>query len=238
MRCFALLTLVGLTLAPAAAAGADAPTVAILYFDYQGKNEEMGLLRKGLAQMLISDLSDSDAYRLVERDRLQDILDELKLNRSRKIDERSANRIGKLLGAQYMVLGGYFDVMGTLRVDARVVEVETGKVLKSAGAHAKPDEFLALEQKLAEELGAILNTRLEAKKAKERRRRPKKKTRSRRKRPKPPKKLGVKTALEYSEALDAKDRGDEETAKKKMKKVLKEQPDFALAQLDLDSMVQ
>ncbi len=108
----------------------------------------MGLLRKGLAQMLISDLSGSDRFQIVERDRLQEILDELKLNETKQIDKGSANRIGKLLGARYMVLGGYFDLMGSLRVDARVVEVETGKVIKSVGGTSLPDEFLDLQQRI------------------------------------------------------------------------------------------
>ena len=45
------------------------PTVAILYFDYTGKDDELAMLRKGLAQMLISDLSALDAVQLVERNR-------------------------------------------------------------------------------------------------------------------------------------------------------------------------
>lgn len=222
----------GLALLPLAAtllgAAPAPPTVAVLYFDYQGKDEQMGLLRKGLAQMLISDLTGPDSYRLVERDRLQDLLTELDLNKSRKIDRKTANRLGKLLGARYMVLGGYFDVLGTLRVDARVVRVETGEVVGSVGANGKPDDFLALEQKLAEDLSAILGEKLTTAKA-SRRRKP---------RAKPPKKLKAKTALRYAKALDAKDKGDAETAKKEMKKVLEEQPDFALAQLDLAALMQ
>src|SRR5688572_16677519 len=67
--------------ATAIAAGAR-PTVAILYFDYGGKNEELGALRKGLAQMMITDLADVQAVTVVERARLNEILDELKLGRS------------------------------------------------------------------------------------------------------------------------------------------------------------
>src|SRR5204862_6227031 len=120
-----------------AARAADKPaekaTVAVLYFDYQGKNEELALLKKGLAQMLISDLSGTDAYVVVERDRLEDVLAELKLGQSKAVDQQTAAKIGKLLGARFMILGGYFDVMGALRIDARVVEVETGKIVRSVG---------------------------------------------------------------------------------------------------------
>lgn len=225
-----LLLLAALTFAaPSVARAATKPTVAILYFDYQGKDDQMGLLKKGLAQMLISDLSGSEAYQIVERDRLQEILDELKLGRSKSIDKKTAAKVGKLLGARYMVLGGYFDVMGMLRIDARVVEVETGKIIKSVGTNGAPDTFMDLEQKLVGELATVLDTQLEVKAAPKRR---KKKTTKR------PKKLPMKTALTYAKALDAKDRGDKKTAKAELKKVVAAQPDFSLAQVDLTQLMQ
>jgi TolB-like protein len=128
------------------------PTVAILYFDYDGSSEEMGFLRKGLTQMLVSDLAGVSEIDIVERVRLQDAIEELELNRTNKIDQSSANRIGKLLGARYLVMGGYFDIAGTLRMDARVVEVETGKIIASMGKHSKAADFMDLEQYLAAEL--------------------------------------------------------------------------------------
>ena len=128
------------------------------------------------------------------------------------------------MGARYLVLGGYLDAFGTLRVDARVVETETGRVLKSVGGNAKPDEFIQLESKLADGLGKILSEQLKA---------PKKTTR----RTKRPKKLKTKTALRYAKALDAKDRGDKETAKKELKKVVKDNPEFQLAQVDLQALM-
>src|SRR5688572_12008201 len=95
--------LIALSLFASSTALAAKPTVAVLYFDYQGKDEQMGMLRKGLAQMLISDLSGSDRFQIVERDRLQEILEELKLVETKHIDKSSAAKIGKLLGARYMV---------------------------------------------------------------------------------------------------------------------------------------
>ena len=203
------------------------PTVAVMYFDYQGKSEEMAVLRKGLAQMLISDLPGGEAYTLVERDRLQDLLEELKLNKGATVDPSTAQRVGKLLGARYLVLGGYLDLLGTLRVDARVVRVETGEVVRSVGVHGKPDDFLELEQRLAAGLAEVLDHELS----------PQGDARGARARPKPPAKLKAKTALRYAKALDAKDKGDTEGAKAGMKAVLEEQPDFALAQLDLGRLM-
>lgn len=210
------------------AGAAPKPTVAVLYFDYSGKDDQLGLLRKGLAQMMISDLSAVDAVQLVERDRLEEILAELKLGQSNKIDPASAAKVGKLLGARYLILGGYFDLKNMLRVDARVVEVETGKVVQSVGATGDADNFLALEQKLVTDIGAILGKQLSL---------PPVKTPPTPK-VKPPAKLARRTAMLYSRALHDIDSGDKAKAKVELEQVVKEQPDFKLAMVDLDKLLQ
>ena len=216
--------------AQAAPAAANAPTVAVLYFDYSGKNEAMLPLQKGLAQMLITDLASDETLRVVERERLQAILDEHKLAQSGKLDGKTAARIGKLLGARHLVLGSYFDVAGSLRVDARLVDVETGAIVKSIGAQGKADEFLELEQKLADGLRAACATLVRDRAAAVR---PAGRTA-----PKPPKHLKTETAVAYGRALLAYDAGDKPTARKLFKNVLQAQPDFELAQRDLDRLIQ
>jgi TolB-like protein len=244
-----LLLALALLIPSIAKAGDQRPTVAVLYFDYSGKDPEMAVLKKGLAQMLISDLSSVDQIRLVERDRLEEILAELKLGQSAKIDPQTAAKVGKLLGARYMVLGGYFDLMQTLRADARVVEVETGKVIQSTGASGKPEDFLTVEQSLSQALAKILAEKTQGL-AKE-----PGKLESPTVKPKipmqkggiegaktaratPPKALSIKTAVKYSKALHAIDKGDKEGARKELQAVVKEQPDFRLATLDMDRLIQ
>ena len=222
------MTILAMTSARVAQAEPAKPTVAVLYFDYSGKDDQMGLLRTGLAQMMISDLSSLDAIQLVERDRLEEILAELKLGQSGKIDAASAAKAGKLLGARYMVLGGYFDIKGALRVDARVVEVETGKVVQSVGASGGADDFLALEQKLVADVGAVLGKQLAIPPAKA----------PAPPRVKPPAKLARHTALIYSRALHEIDTGNKPKAKQTLEQVMKEASDFQLARLDLDKLMQ
>ncbi len=219
------------------------PTIAILYFDYDGSSEEMGFLRKGLTQMLVSDLSEVTEVDIVERVRLQDAVEELELNRTNKIDQSSASRIGKLLGARYLVMGGYFDIAGTLRMDARVVEVETGKVVASLGKHGKAADFIDLEQYLAGELGRVL--RLQATPGKQPQAggtgsgttdKPGDKTRPRRRKPRRPSSLDARQAAAYGRALDAVDRGDQAAAKTILEELVAKKPDFQIAALDLASL--
>jgi TolB-like protein len=232
--------------APVVKPEAQRPTVAILYFDYSGKDESLGVLKKGLAQMVITDLSGLTSVRIVERERLQEILDELKLGASAKIDPTTAAKVGKLLGARFMVMGGYFDLLGSLRVDARVVEVETGRIIRSVGAIGKGDDFLELERKVSVELEKILTSDAITAPPPARTGQvdptppkvvPDPNPNDPRPTPARPKQLRTKTALKWARALDAIDRGNKEEATTTLQEVVAEQPDFALAQGELTRLM-
>ena len=136
-----------LVLTPTGAlAGPD--TLAILYFHNQG-NPELEPLKVGLSQMLISDLKGTGGVAVVERAQLQSILDELQLGHSGVVDPDTAAQVGKLLGARWMLLGSYFELMGTLRIDARLVRVETGEIVHAHGVDGGAQAFMSLEKALA-----------------------------------------------------------------------------------------
>ncbi|MBM4783312.1 MAG: hypothetical protein GQE15_37015 [Archangiaceae bacterium] len=222
-------TLLMLVLLVARLAFADAPTVAILYFDYDGTDGELVPLRKGLAQMLITDLAGRDSYRVVERARLQEVLAELDLGKTQKLDPAAALKVGKLLQAKYMVVGGYFAMGGTLRIDARVFEVESTNTLKGFGATGKSDDFFALEQKVAADADGVLLAAI----AKGAAAPPPK--------PTPPTaiaksgkgKVPLKAVSALSKALQSKDDQDAARAKAQLEEVVKANPDFLLARLEL-----
>jgi len=135
----------------------DAPkAVAVLYFDNTGDDRSMDMLRKGLAQMMISGLVDTPGLKVIERQRLQEVLGELKLNESKFIDKASAQKVGKLLGARMLVMGAYFEMMGTFRIDARVVATETGEIVASKGRSGKKDAFSELITGVTAELRTTL----------------------------------------------------------------------------------
>jgi TolB-like protein len=91
---------------------ADAKRIAILYFDNGSDNAELSRLRKGLADMLISDLSKIKMLNVIERARLEEILKEQKLNNSKEFDASTATKVGKLLGVQYILTGAFFRFNG------------------------------------------------------------------------------------------------------------------------------
>lgn len=204
--------------------------VAVLYFDYQGKDEELLQLRKGLTSMLISDLSNVGAVELVERVDLEKILGELDLQKKRFFDKKTVARVGKGLGAQVLVTGRYFVFRGKLLINAKVMDVERGTV-KGVKSSRPVSEFFEIEQELASKLEALLAGRATQIKSPARGKR-------KRRRARPPKKLKTRTAVRYGRALDALDSGKKKRAKKLLTEVVKEQPDFELANLGLLGLAQ
>lgn len=211
------------------AAAATPPTVAVLYFEIHApKDEGLGVLAKGLAQMLIADLADAPALRLVERDRLEAVLGEQKLQQSKSLDRKTAVRVGKLLGARYLVLGSVVKLGAMVRMNARIVAVETGEIVTAVSQNGADGDFFGIEGGLVEKLRAKLVEGLPPA--------PKQAARPARPKRKRPKKLSTEAARQYAEALDAKDRGKTDEAKAKMQKVVERAPNFELAYLDLQSM--
>jgi len=220
----ARLLAVLLLLSSAAFAGPDAgrPTrVAVLYFDVQSTNPELAVFSKGLAAMMITDLAASP-LQVVERDRLEAILSELKLGETRFADKSKFPKIGALLGADYLVTGTLLKSAGLFTLELKLFSVSTSLVVHTQRAMLKEDDVLDAEQRAVESVLQHLD-KLQVAAAPA---------------AAPVKKSALKlaAAVKYSRALDAKDRKDTATAKALLGEVVKEQPDFKLAQLDLLSL--
>lgn len=147
------------SLSPALQAQDTRPGIAVLPFtnggSYGKDKEDFQALEKGMAAMLISELAQNPAARLVDRDEIKKILDEQNLAKEGAVDAATAARIGKLVGAKYMVMGSFTDFYGKFRVDARLVSVETSEILKVVRGDPKlekRDEVFRLLQSVAENL--------------------------------------------------------------------------------------
>ena len=126
----------------------NARRVAVIYFDNTSQEKNLDKLKKGLAGMLISDLSNVQMIDIVERDRIEEIFKEQNLQRSEKIDQNSIANLGKLLGAEIILTGSYFEMFGSFRIDARFIDVETGEILKSEGVDGQTSNFFKLQKQL------------------------------------------------------------------------------------------
>lgn len=128
--------------------------VAILDFKNNGPNDQQHL-SAGIANMLATTLAGSAAIEVAERSELDRIVLEMKLGMTGLVDPKSAAQVGKVAGANLVVIGSYTALGKSIRLDAKVVNVETAVVIKGAAASAKAtnienldDAVDALAQKL------------------------------------------------------------------------------------------
>jgi TolB-like protein len=130
-----------------AADSTSARIVAVFPLVYQGSEDRYRPLARGLAEMISVDLARVNTLRVVERIRLQVLLDELALSQTQYIDPSTAPRVGRLLGAGRLVSGSY-NVLGgdNLRLEPAVAALETAELLQ-LDAHAEALRNLFLVQK-------------------------------------------------------------------------------------------
>jgi TolB-like protein len=104
---------------------------------YGQDKEDFDGLRKALAGMLISELSRNPAVRLVDRADVQRMLDDQGPGVGDRVDAATAAKVGKLAGAQFVITGSFIDLYGDFRLDARLISVATGEILKAVRSDPK-----------------------------------------------------------------------------------------------------
>lgn len=139
---------------------AERPSLAIVAFDdgsikretWWGTNWDVG---SGLSDMLTTILLDKNRFRLLERSLLDKALAEQDLSSSARVDPKTAVKAGKIIGADYLImgkvtqfswntnggaglthLGGIFGLgvsttKAQVAVDVRIVDAETAEILGS-----------------------------------------------------------------------------------------------------------
>src|SRR2546430_3272674 len=132
------------------------PAIAVFPFDNGGSygqdKDNFDALQKGIAGLMISDLAAGAAVRVVERDELQKLLDEQNLGAAGRVDPQTAAKIGKLVGARYVVTGVFIDFYGDFRLDARLVKVETSEIVKVESDRMQRDHLFDIIRTVAARL--------------------------------------------------------------------------------------
>ncbi len=163
MRPLLFVTLVAFSVGPVPTASAPVAarkTVAVLAFDNNSGNRDYDHLGKGMSTMMTNDLAAVDDLQVVERDRLADVIKEIDAQQTRYFDSTTAVKVGRLVGAEYIVTGAFMAVDPQMRIDTRVVRVETGVIVKTATVTGKSDRLLDLQKRLARQLVKDLDVAL------------------------------------------------------------------------------
>lgn len=126
-------------------------TVGVLPFanNSLADRESLMPLTRGLPDMMATALSKVKGVTLVERAKLEQVMAEIRLSQEGVVDEASAKEAGKMLGAELLLLGGFTAMPGgDLRIDVRLVKVETGETVKAEEATGTLKKVLKLMRKL------------------------------------------------------------------------------------------
>lgn len=155
---FAMLAALPMT-AQSAASQDTRPTVAVLYFDNNSIGRDAADyagMGKGVADLLITDLSAAANVRVVERERIEALLQEQNLAKQGQIDPATAVRLGRILGARHMITGGFMNAGERMVLTARAFDVETGQIVNTQKVTQAGDDVLALIGELSNRLTTSL----------------------------------------------------------------------------------
>jgi len=231
MRSSSLAAFVSLVLLAPVGAGLDAqgrgqdarPGIAVLPFDNGGSygqdKENFEALEKGIAGMMISELAANPSARVVERERIQKLVTEQNLDASGTVTPETAAKIGKLVGARYVITGAFIDFYGDFRLDARMINVETSEIVKVESDRMQRDHLFDVIRNVSTHLMKDANLPPLPKQASDQR-------------------MGRQVPAEaltfYSKALLYQDRGQRDKAVEMYQKALAVFPEYAEAQRGLE----
>jgi TolB-like protein len=112
--------------------------IAVVPFrDLEGKQT---LLSAFLAEELTTQLFETKGVEIVERTMLDKVMAELKLNASGVIDADTAKKLGRVIGVDALVTGTITDLTGSVAVNCRLIDTQTGEVFAAAQTRIVKDE--------------------------------------------------------------------------------------------------
>lgn len=108
------------------------------------ENQTLDDIQEFLTAKVAETLKESGGCIVVEREKLILALEELALGSSALVDETSRLEVGRLLGAQFMVFGGFQQAGEQLRIDLRLIDVASGAVIRTGVHTTRADNVTAL----------------------------------------------------------------------------------------------
>ncbi|HOO39458.1 MAG TPA: CsgG/HfaB family protein [Deltaproteobacteria bacterium] len=196
-------------------------TLAVLYFHNKSGDAGLNPLQKGLAFMLMTDLSQVDGIVLVERVKLQALVEEMDLGVSGLVAPDSAPRVGRLLGARFLVGGDLQGSKSELGIASDVLEVPGQRLAGSPLSEGDLPRIFEVEKELLFAIIDILRIELSEQKKLELEK---------------PFTTKIDALYNLMYAIDSADRGDYLKAEAYYKEALKKDPGLNAAEEGLQEL--
>ena len=132
-------------------------TVAVFYFKDVSKDNSLRHLQKAMATMITTDLSQVKSLHVLERMRMQFLLTEMQLGQTGIVDEKTAPRAGRLLGAENLIVGTMEP--RSLHFNTNVTSTSSKNVVGTIAVGAELEEFYILEKEIVYSLLKVLHVK-------------------------------------------------------------------------------
>lgn len=185
------------------------------------ERERFAPLSQGFPSMMINYLNGATDLKVIERQRIDWLLNELKLQKKANVvDQSTAVKMGKLLGATAVLFGNYSVVDDDrMRLSGRLVKVETSEILLSEKVMGEPDEFFSLVEELSRNLTRAINVQMEETELDS-----SEETQS------------LDAMIAYSDGLGDLDDGNYQAAREHFENALEHDPNYTMAERRLESL--
>jgi TolB-like protein len=129
-----LLALAGVALVSQLHAQDARPAFAVLPFENGGSygqdKEIFRALELGIPATISAALAAHPGAKVADPDRVRSAVKSQGLAPAQRVDAATATQIAKATGARYTVTGSFVDFYGKFRINARLVDAESGQILK------------------------------------------------------------------------------------------------------------
>lgn len=138
-------------------------TLAIAAFDNNTPvgGEDVNFLSDWLHARLSQILGEQPTIKLVERQKIENVLAELDLGSSQLVDKRSSLKLGRLLRADYFMFGNYFVLQGQVYCTARLVDAKSGKIVKAEEVLAASANISTLTEQITSAMADGLGVKVQ-----------------------------------------------------------------------------
>ena len=132
--------------------------VAVSNFQINTKDPELQGLSTDIPQTLTEAFISGRYIKPVERQEFERLFDEYKLSLSGLTDEETAVEVGKVLGAEYILLGSMIKVGENIKMNCRLIRTETSEIVFTESVRGAYSALFDLEEDLSVKVESYVKT--------------------------------------------------------------------------------
>ena len=127
------------------------PKIALVPFSYSGTGATDDGGGSVVSDRLTTKIVKLKKFKVIDRESLQKVLEEQKLQTSGVVDPETAKKLGKILGVEAIITGSLTNMSGGMvEVNAKLIRTETAEIINVASSKVEKD-WLTTQQPQEEE---------------------------------------------------------------------------------------